>query len=504
MLELAVVVVLPLGQCTTVWLSPRTQIRLTYPVSPHPNARCELARRFLGHGSLQCEVNSIPMSPPHPLRLLVYSVASGLPLLASGLLEWLMGMEAPVMGLSAAAVTSAASQALHPVADAAVGTGTGSSTHLTALSALFSRVLVRAAAATERAVAASLSVAGTVSASGTDGEGENLYPAVLDSAAIVPGLVPPQSPGLLASGYEPLPLTPPISGQSFSSNSFTLESRLESFTDGAQRSSLLGLGLLHLAVRRGRAWTKSRGVALSVMAFVAARITCSMRIRPNLFPSQHALNPHRTPLTGLRLIRVQVASGSSGMVLAALDWADMYGRPWSLDEQAGPRRTSPLHLAAALADGGEISRLLLSLSGTGPHGGQWHDAWFMLRDGQGRTPADIAAANSDPGMAGVNHFCMHGEELPDAEEVGGHGGDAGVTVGGLHRGDAVGDASTTAGPAKLRDAPTTPSLLPMEVQESAGQQQQLGHVGSPLLLVGGLMLALALALMLLSGAWRRE
>ncbi|KAG2430288.1 hypothetical protein HYH02_013766 [Chlamydomonas schloesseri] len=395
-------------------------------------------------------------------RLLVYSVASGLPLLASGLLEWLMGMEAPVMGLSAAAIAAATSQAQQPGAGAAACHTAGG--HMAALSALFGRVLARAAAATERAMAAAiLSVPGTNSTSGCTegGEGENQYPAALDSTAIVLGLAPPPSPGLLASGYEPLPLTPPISGQSFSSSSFTLESRLQSFTDGMQRSVGgrggsglgLGLGLLHLAV----------------------------------------------------------ASGSSGMVLAALDWADMFGRPWSLDELAGPRRTSPLHLAAALADGGEIARLLLSLPSTAHHGGQWADAWLLLRDGLGRTPAGIAAANSDPGLTAVNHFCVYGEEKDAGEaeaDQAGENSEEGATVvttSGQRRSDATsGLKEPTHG--ILRNglavalSATTEAHLPQQQQ-----QQQLGHVGSPQLLVGGVVLVLALALMMLSsGMWRHE
>ncbi len=104
---------------------------------------------------------------------------------------------------------------------------------------------------------------------------------------------------------------------------------------------------------------------------------------------------------GAGLLHLAVASGNGAMVLAALDWADAYGSPWQLDEPAGHGCTTPLHLAAALWDGGDVARLLLSLGTAG------QDAWLTVQDAFGRTPADIAEG---AGMAHLTKFCLYGED----------------------------------------------------------------------------------------------
>ena len=77
--------------------------------------------------------------------------------------------------------------------------------------------------------------------------------------------------------------------------------------------------------------------------------------------------------------------------------------------RADPDGSTALHAAAALPDGGDVARLLLSLGSAAQAG------WLHCQDRQGRTPADIAACSSCPHMM---PFGMPGEEDLDSQALG--------------------------------------------------------------------------------------
>ncbi|GIL91936.1 hypothetical protein Vretifemale_19633 [Volvox reticuliferus] len=246
-------------------------------------------------------------------RLLAFAVASGLPLLANGLMEWLMVLEAPTLGhvagggpFSVMATTSneggVGLLGTHPV--------TGS-----ILADTFGRVVGLAAVGTVRGAVVGASRA-VGSGSGVSGGGASAV------------------------------------GSAWCETSFD--------NDSSHDSS------------------------------VGSSSNCMFR---NLS-------------TGLSLLHLAVISCNSVMLMQVLEWAEEYGRPWAVEEQAWPGRVTALHLAAAAGalrgDGGEAARLLLSL------GPEAQNAWLEVRDALGRTPADIAHVL---GLDELNYFCLCGEEL---------------------------------------------------------------------------------------------
>lgn len=245
-------------------------------------------------------------------RLLAYCTATGLPAVATGLLDWLVVMETPAVQTAPQATSSAAPDAaLFAASHAAPGDVVQS----TAATLAYGRVLRRVCNAT--AGAAMLAAAATEA-------GTNSGTAALAAQEVLAGGI------RRARGSS--------DGTSEDSSSSGESAKLQGGVCG-----FAGAGLLHLAV----------------------------------------------------------ASGNGAMVLAALDWADAYSSPWQLDEPAGHGCTTPLHLAAALWDGGDAARLLLSLGAAG------QDAWLTVQDAFGRTPADIAEG---AGLAHLTKFCLYGED----------------------------------------------------------------------------------------------
>ncbi|GIL65700.1 hypothetical protein Vafri_19379 [Volvox africanus] len=247
-------------------------------------------------------------------RLLAFAVASGLSLLANGLVEWLMVLEAPTLGLVAgggpfsAMATTADGAGVRPLETEPVTRSI--------LADTFGRVVGVAAVGTVRGA--------VLGASRAFGSGSGA-----------------SSGGASAAGSALC--------ETFPENDSSHDSSIGSSSNGMFRNLSMGLSLLHLAV-----------------------ISCS-----------------------------------SVMLMQVLDWAEEYGRPWALEEQAWPGRVTALHLAAAAGalrgDGGEAARLLLSL------GPEAQNAWLESRDALGRTPADIAHA---VGLGELNYFCLRGEEPP--------------------------------------------------------------------------------------------
>ncbi|GLC55811.1 hypothetical protein PLESTB_001031400 [Pleodorina starrii] len=148
----------------------------------------------------------------------------------------------------------------------------------------------------------------------------------------------------------------------------------------------LGLGLLAFSVRRG--WVATTAELLSGLARLGvslAEADAGVAAREGGMGLLHLAVTARRPEL-LRALPAAAAAAAAGAAAGGESASPSTSPRFSWDVGArGPMGLTPLHLATALDDGGEVAALLLASFPGAPA------AWFTAADDGGCTPAEMAA-----------------------------------------------------------------------------------------------------------------